>query len=319
MSGQTGRLMGAAMAITLGAATLSACGDSTGSGDGPKKTVVTLGFVNGGNTEFHTCLQRSVEGEAAQRGVKVISANSKQDAKTELANIDSMIAQGVDAIIVQTVNTGALKADIERAGRAKIPIFLTSVAPDDTSTVLGAVAVDLNQVGLLDAGWVSNDAVGAPRTAGIVAGAPGAASDLLVKGFVDGLPKNIKVVATAPGMFNRAKAKTAAAKMIKEHPDIAYAFVVNEDMAFGVQQAFAAAHKNVKIATVNGTDAGLAAIKDGRFGATVAIPASKLGQKAVENTLSLLDKEPITKIDYVPINLITKTDIDQAPRYCLTG
>ncbi|WP_433382175.1 sugar ABC transporter substrate-binding protein [Actinoplanes sp. CA-142083] len=306
------------MAITLGAGTLSACGDVAASESAPTKTVITLGFVNGGSTEFHTCLQRSVEGAATRRGVKLISANSKQDARTELANIDSMIKQGVDAIIVQTVNTGALKADIERAGRAKIPIFLTSVSPDDTSTIMGAVAVDLNQVGLLDAGWVSNDAVGAPRQAGIIAGAPGAASDLLVKGFTDGLPKNIKVVATAPGMFNRAKAKAVAAKMIKDHPGIAYAFVVNEDMAFGVQQAFAAAHKNVKIATVNGTDAGLAAIKEGRLGATVSNPASKLGQKAVENTLSLLNKEPVTKIDYVPIDLITKDNLNQAPRYCLT-
>jgi ribose transport system substrate-binding protein len=316
VSGHAIRAARAAMALTVCAASLCACGDESASG-GTKKTI-TIGFVNGGSTEFHTCLQRSVEGYATQRGVKIVSANSQQNAKTELANINSMIARGVDAIIVQTVNTDALEADIRRAGSAKIPIFLTSVAPTDTSTVLGAVVVDLNQVGLLDAGWISNDAVGAPRKAGIIAGAPGAASDLLVKGFVDNLPKNIKVVATAPGMFNRGKAKAVAAKMIKEHPDITYAFVANEDMAFGVQQAFQAAHRDVRIATVNGTDAGLAAIKDGRFDATVANPASKLGQKAVENTLSLLNHEPITKIDYVPISLITRTELAQAPAYCLT-
>ena len=112
--------------------------------------------------------------------------------------------------------------------------------------------------------------------------------------------------------------RAVAAKMIKDHPGITYAFVANEDMAFGAQQAFRAAHKDVRIATVNGTDAGLAAIKDGRFAATVANPASKLGQKAVENTLSLLNREPITKIDYVPISLITKSELAQAPAYCLT-
>lgn len=311
------RVIGAAMTITLSVA-LCACGDADASSITNRKNVV-LGFVNGGSTEFHTCLQRSVEGEATRRHVRVISANSRQDPQTELTNIDRMIAQGVDAIIIQTVNTDALKADVQRAGRAGIPILLTSVAPTDPATVLGAVVVDLNEVGLLDASWVSNDAVGAPGTAGIIAGAPGAASDLLVKGFTDNLPKNIKVVASAPGMFDRAKARAVAAKMIKDHPDLRYAFVANEDMAFGVRQAFDAAHRNVKIATVNGTDAGLAAIKDGRFGATVANPASKLGQKAVENTLSLLDREPITKIDYVPISLITRTELAQAPEYCLTG
>jgi len=303
------------MAITIGD-TLSGCGDSDAITPATKRTI-TLGFVNGGNTEFHTCLQRSVEGEATKRGVKVVSANSKQDPQTELSNIDSLIGQGVTALIVQTVNTDALKADIARARAARIPIFLTSVAPADTSAILGAVAVNLNEVGLLDASWMSNDAVGAPATTGIIAGAPGAASDLLVKGFTDNLPKNIKVVAGAPGMFNRAKARAVAAKMIKEHPTMTYAFVANEDMAAGAAEAFTAAHKDVKIATVNGTDAGLGAIKAGQIDATVANPASKLGQKAVENTLSLLNKEPITKIDYVPIELITKTELAQAPEYCL--
>ncbi|GIF25333.1 ribose transport system substrate-binding protein [Actinoplanes tereljensis] len=302
--------MAAALAITL----CAGCGADRAAS---AKSTYALGFVNGASTEFHTCLQKAVEGEATRRGVRVITANSKQDPKAELSNIENLIAQNVDAVIVQTVSTDALKADIAKAGAAKIPIFLTSVAPADTGSILGAVAVDLNQVGLLDASWVSNDAVGAPGTAAVIAGAPGAASDLLVKGFTDNLPKNIKVVASKPGMFNRAKAKAVAAAMIKEHPDLGYAFVANEDMAVGASEAFRSAGKGVKIVTVNGTDTGLAGIEDGRFAATVSNPASRLGQQAVENTISLLNSEPIDKIDYVAIDLITKIDLAQAPSYCL--
>jgi ribose transport system substrate-binding protein len=214
------------------------------------------------------------------------------------------------------VSSDTLETDIAKARNAKTPIFLTSVTPVDTSGILGAVVVDLNQVGLLDASWVSNDAVGAPAEAGIVAGAPGAASDLLVKGFRDNLPRNVKVVASRPGMFNRAKARAVAGDMIRQHPDLRYAFVANEDMAFGAQQAFHDAGRNVRIVTVNGTDEGLAAVSDGRFAATVANPASTLGEKAIENTLSLLGREPVLKIDYVPISLIGKEDLGRAPQYC---
>ena len=300
------------------AATTAGCGDN-GANAGTSKAGVTLGFINGATTEFHTCLQKSLESEATRRNVTVVTVNSKQNAKTELANVEGLIAKRVDAIVVQTVDSTALKADIERANAAKIPIFLTSVVPADQSGILGAVAVDLNQVGLLDASWVSNDAVGAPAEAAVVAGAPGAASDLLVKGFTDTLPKNVEVVASEPGMYNRGKAAAVAARMIAAHPGLDYAFVANEDMAVGVSEAFRSAGKDVKIVTVNGTDAGLAGIRDGRFAATVANPASKLGTKAIENTLSLLDSEPINKIDYVPISLIDKAALDQAPSYCLTG
>ncbi|MEV6300511.1 sugar ABC transporter substrate-binding protein [Actinoplanes sp. NPDC051861] len=302
-------------AAVLCAVSLTACGSSETSGSDE----VTLGFVNGANTEFHTCLQRSVEAEAKTAGAKLITANSKQDPGTELNNIEDMISRSVDALIVQTVNVDALKNDITKAKNAGIPIFLTSVITQDTSDILGAVVVDLKQVGALDAEFIAEQAAGAPVEVGIVAGAPGAASDLMVNGFKAALPPTATVVANQPGMFNRAKAQDVAENMIQAHPDLKYAFVANEEMAFGALQAFQAAGKDVKIVTVNGTDEGLAAVGDGRFAATVANSATTTGQLAVKNTLDLLDKGPAEKITNTPIKLITKDNLAEAPKYCLEG
>ncbi|CAL9429630.1 hypothetical protein SUDANB105_02010 [Streptomyces sp. enrichment culture] len=114
---------------------------------------------------------------------------------------------------------------------------------------------------------------------GIVAGAPGAASDLLVGGFTSALPDNAEVVAEAPGMYDPAGARRVAEDMIRSHPDLTYAFVANEQMAFAVRKAFdATGAGQVKIVTVNGTDEGLAALKDGRFSATVANSAARAGR-----------------------------------------
>ncbi|MES5818321.1 substrate-binding domain-containing protein [Streptomyces sp. RG80] len=133
------------------------------------------------------------------------TAESRQDATTELANIEDMIARNVDALIVQTVDVDALKDDIAKAKEAGVPIFLTSIVPDDISDILGAVVVDLEKVGALDARWIERDAAGADVRVGIVAGAPGAAPDLLVGGFTGALPDNATVVASRPGMFDAAK------------------------------------------------------------------------------------------------------------------
>lgn len=314
---------GAAAVSLLGVAALvlTGCGsdkDSGGAADGS----VSLGFVNGSNTAFHTCLLKSVEQTAKKEDATVYSANSKQDAGTELSNIEDMISRNVDALIVQTVNVDALEGDIAKAKSAGVPIYLTSVATDDMTDVLGAAVVDLKKVGALDAGWVAKDAGDREVNVGIVAGAPGAASDLLVNGFEDALPTTAKVVANQPGMFNPAKAQDVAENMIQAHPDLDYAFVANEEIAFSVRKAFdAAGAKDVEIVTVNGTDEGLAAVEKGEFAATVANSALVLGQTAVKDSIALLDKNEkdtknVDKIANIPLLLVTKDNLSEAPQYC---
>ncbi|GAA4820680.1 sugar ABC transporter substrate-binding protein [Streptomyces ziwulingensis] len=277
---------------------------------------LTLGFVNGGGSQFHTCLQRTVETAAKNNFATLVTANSHQDAGTELANIEHMIARQVDAIILQTVSTDALEKDIAKARSAGIPVFLTSVSTDP-SDILGAVVVDLEAVGRLDAQWIARDADGRQVRVGVIAGAPGAASDLLVGGFTAALPARAKVVATEPGMFDAAKARKAAAGMIQDHPDLDYAFVANEQMAFAARKAFdAAGAGRVKIVTVNGTDEALVALKDGRFAATVSNSAGETGELAVRNTIELLRGRKAEKIAKTPIRLITKGTADTAPFYC---
>ncbi|TXS49521.1 sugar ABC transporter substrate-binding protein [Streptomyces sp. OR43] len=294
---------------------LSGCSEGADGGSGDGST--SLGFVNGANTHFHTCLLKAVEQTAEVKGAKLYSANSKQDAGTELSNIEDMIARNVSALIVQTVNVDALEGDITKAKNAGIPIYLTSVATDDLSDILGAAVVDLKKVGAMDAGWIEKDAAGKQVQVGVVAGAPGAASDLLVGGFKAALPATAKVVANQPGMFNPAKAQDVAENMIQAHPDLDYAFVANEEMAFAVRKAFdAAGAKDVKIVSVNGTEEGIAAVRAGTLSATVANSAMTIGQTAVEKALALLADKNGDKISNVPLTLVTKDNVAQAPQYC---
>ncbi|MER6344632.1 sugar ABC transporter substrate-binding protein [Streptomyces sp. NPDC001595] len=283
--------------------------------DGPD----TIGFVNGGTTQFHTCLQRSIEQEARNNLVELYTADSRQNSAKELANIEDMIARDVDALILQTVDADALKDHIAKARGADIPVFLTSVVPEDTSDILGAVVVDLKGAGRLDAEWITEDAAGRPVKVGIVAGAPGAASDLLVGAFTSALPDTAEVVATEPGMYDPDKARRVAESMIRDHPDLHYAFVANEEMGFAVRKAFdAAGARQVKIVTVNGTDEGLAALKDGRFSATVANSASETGELAVKNTIALLrnEQDKAEKVTKTPLRLVTEENADLVPLYC---
>ncbi|MCX5400246.1 sugar ABC transporter substrate-binding protein [Streptomyces sp. NBC_00102] len=306
-----GRLAAAAALASL-LVGCSASDDSAGGDDGS----TTIGFVNGAETVFHGCLQKAIEQSATSRNAHLVVANSRQNPVTELSNIEDLIARHVDELIVQTVDVDTLDVDVAKARAAGIPIFLTSVDVDDLSGVLGAVVVDLGRLGALDAGWLEKDAAGRNVKVGVIAGAPGAASDLMVAGFEEALPANAKLVSELPGMFDPVKARESAQDMIEAYPDLDYAFVANEEMALSARQVFDAAGADVKIVTVNGTDEGLQAVKDGRLSATVANSASNLGRLAVQNSLGLMAGSSVEKVTSAPILLVTRANVDEAPAYC---
>src|SRR5690606_30373309 len=78
----------AGAAAGLLALSLAACGDESGSGSGSDEEKVTLGFVNADTIDFHTCLEKAMELEAAAAGAEIIVANSTRDPAKELANVE---------------------------------------------------------------------------------------------------------------------------------------------------------------------------------------------------------------------------------------
>jgi len=312
-----------AAALTL--STVVACGEDEAAGDtAGAKDKYTIGFVNGNTIEFHTCLEKSVRAQAEAKGVELLVANSTGDPAKEIANVEDMITKQVDAIIVQTVNIDAQQGDVDRANRAGIPIFLTSVAAVDQSKILGAVTTDVEHAGSLLGEWVAKDAAGAPAEVAIIGGAPGASADLMGKGFKGALAANQKLVFEQPAMWQRAKAQEVAENLLQRNPAVTYVFVHNEDMSFGVLAALKAANRtDVKIVAINGTAAGLDAIRAGQISATVSQPPREIGEMAVDAAVALLGAAKggsgtdLPKVQQIQDKLITKDVVDQAPRYCL--
>ena len=289
--------------------------DNSVSSAGP----AVLGFINASNSQYHNCLQTAVTETTTNNLARVVTANSHGSKSAELRNVRYMIAHKVDAILMISVDASALGADIAAARKADVPISLIALMPADDSKILGATVGNLAGMGKLDAQWVDDDAGGKAVKAGVISGDGSTSSNMMVSGFTKNLAANVQVVGDEQGMYNRPKAKAAAAELIQAHPDIQYAFVANEDMAFGAREAFdAAGAKGVKIVTVNGTYQGLAALKNGKFAATVSNSVQDLGALAVTHTLGLLRGEEKDKIARVDVRLVTKGNADTAPLYCDT-
>lgn len=297
---------------------LTACGSDDGGAAGGADDGFTIGFVNADNLDFHQCLRAGVDAEAEKRGVEIVEANSIRDPGKEQSNVEDMIVRQVDAIVLQTVNIDSLEGAIANANAADIPIFLTSVGGPDLDSVAGAELSDVRQTGERSAAWLAEDAAGQDVKVGIIAGAPGAASDLFIAGFKSKLPTTASVVFEQPGMFQRAKAQEVTENMLQSNSDVDYVFVPNEEMAFGALTAFENAERSdIKIIANGGTEKGLEATADGRFAMLVASSPYDLGAKAIATVTDLLENpedEPV--IGEVPLTVVTKENVADAPPYC---
>ncbi|MFC5750185.1 sugar ABC transporter substrate-binding protein [Actinomadura rugatobispora] len=319
-TGRSPRRLATALTLAAGIA-LTGCSVEDGgeaTATVPSGKELTVGFVNGNSIEFHTCLQRSMQARADKAGVTLLTANSAMDPAKELSNIDDMIVKRVDAIVVQTVNIDSLEGGINRANRARIPIFLTSVASVDQSKILGAVVTDVQKVGRELAAWLVKDSGGRPVEVGIVGGAPGAAADLMNNAFKQSLGGAAKVVFDQPALWQRAKAQDVAENLLQARPKVSYVFVHNEDMAFGVLAALKAAGRDdIKILTNGGSAAGVKAIGAGDIAVTVSNTPKSVGEMAIDNVVGLLRGTPgVKKIANVPETLVTRENTSQAPPYC---
>ncbi|WP_229053497.1 sugar ABC transporter substrate-binding protein [Aeromicrobium sp. Leaf350] len=304
--------------MALAGGSLAACGTDSGEGGGSSEDSYTIGFVNSDTLDFHTCLEEGLTKAADGASVEVISANSARDPGKEQSNIEDMIVRQVDAIILQTVNIDSLTGAVAQANAAGIPIFLTSVSGPDKTKILGAELSDVFHNGELAAQWLEEDAAGDDVDAAIIAGAPGAASDLFVKGFREALPDSVDVVFEQPGMFQRAKAQEVAENLLQSNPDVSYVFVPNEEMAFGAATAFAnAGRDDIKIIANGGTPEGLEAVESGQFAMLVASSPADLGKKALETTVDQLEADaPEPAIGEIPLTVVTKDNVADAPSYC---
>ena len=62
--------------------------------------------------------------------MKVVQVNSNYKPEKELANVQDLIAKGVDAIAVITAGAAGSAKSIKAANDAKVPIFFIAGEPD---------------------------------------------------------------------------------------------------------------------------------------------------------------------------------------------
>jgi len=271
---------------------------------------------------FLTVLRNSMaEYAKTQPGVTLQIEDAKDDVSKQLSQVQNFIANGVDAIIVNPVDTSATGAITKAAADAGVPLVYVNREP-----------IDVDKLGPKAAFVASNEAESGTLEAKQICKLLGGKGNILV---IEGVLSNqsavqrtkdvhevlstpdctgIKVVAEQTANYDRTQGQNLMTNWLSKGMQFDAVVSNNDEMAIGALQAMKSAGVDTKKAIVGGVDAtqdALASMKAGDLKVTVFQDAAGQGKGAVDAALALAAGKPVEKKVYIPFQLVTPANMDQ--------
>jgi ribose transport system substrate-binding protein len=258
------------------------------------------------NNPFFVTMKEGAEAKAKTLGYNLIVLDSQNDPSKELANVEDLTVRGVKAILINPTDSDAVSNAIRMANRADIPV-LTLDRAASRGKVVSHIASD-NVAGGEMAGQYIADTVGANAKVIQLEGIAGtSAARERGKGFMQAVAATkMELLGSQPADFDRTKGLNVMENMLAANPNVQAVFAQNDEMALGALRAVQASGKNVLIVGFDGTKDGIAAVKRGILGATIAQQPELIGALGIETADKVLKGESVEKSIAVPLKVITK-------------
>ena len=254
-------------------------------------------------------------------GVTLQIEDAKDDVSKQLSQVQNFIANGVNAIIVNPVDTSATAAITKAAADAGVPLVYVNREPND-----------VDKLGPKAAFVASNEAEsGTLETKEICKLLGGKGNILVIEGVLSNQSavqrtkdvhevistqdcSGIKIVAEQTANYDRTQAQNLMTNWLSKGLKFDAVVSNNDEMAIGALQAMKSAGMDTKSAIVGGIDAtqdALASMKSGDLKVTVFQDAAGQGKGAVDAALALAAGKPVEKKVYIPFLLVTPANMDQ--------
>jgi ABC-type sugar transport system substrate-binding protein len=242
-----------------------------------KKLVVGFSQV-GAESAWRTAETKSIQGEAAKRGVDLKFADAQGKQAQQIQALTSFIAQNVDVIVLAPVVETGWDAVLAQAKEAKIPVILVDrgVKVSDDSLYITLIASDFVEEGRMAAEWLAKKVNGKANIYELQGTTGSAPAIDRKKGFEEVLANHpgMKIIKSQSADFTRAKGKEVMEAFIKsDGKNIQAVYAHNDDMALGAIQALDEAGmnpgKDVTIISVDAVKAAFEAMVAGKLNATV--------------------------------------------------
>ncbi|OXI88384.1 rhizopine-binding protein [Burkholderia sp. AU33423] len=274
---------------------------------------------------FLTILRNSIADSAKKDGATVQIEDGGNDVGKQLSQVQNMIAQKVDAIIVNAVDTDATPKITKMVTAAKIPLVYVNRKPVDFDKLPAGVAVvasDEKQSGTLQARQVCKLLGGKGDLLVLMGELSNESARARTKDIEDVIAtkdcSGMKIVDKREGKWSRTQGQDITMNWLSSGTKFDAIVSNNDEMAIGAINALKAARKLTPKTVVAGIDAtpdGLAAMKAGELKVSVYQNASGQGQQAVAAALKLAKKQPVDRYVNVPFELVTPENMNQYAKH----
>lgn len=253
--------------------------------------------------------------------VKLQVEDGQNDVNKQLSQIQNFIAQKVDAIIVNPVDTDATPQMTKLATEAGIPLVFVNRMPSDTKLPekVAFVGSDEAQSGTLEMQEICKLMGGKGDIVVIMGELSNQAARQRTQDVEDVIAKEpctgIKILQKQTANWDRTAAIDLMTNWITSGIKPAAVVSNNDEMAIGAIQALKQAGLAGGKTIVGGVDAtqdGLGAMKDGDLQVTVFQNAEGQGKGAVDTALKLAKGDKIADpMVWVPFELVTPANMDK--------
>lgn len=233
------------------------------------------------NNPWRIAETKSFHDTADSCGWDLIATDAAGSAAKQVADVDSMIAQGIDVLFLPPREEKPLIPAVKKAKAAGIPTFLVDRSVDPNAAKPGEDFVAFLGSDFIDQGkrvaeWTIENFKGDKGIIVQLEGTTGSSpANDRKSGFDDRIVQDerFEIVASQSGDFARDLGRQVMETLLQAHPDVNIVYAHNDEMAIGAIQALELAGRkpgeDVLVVSIDGTRDALQAIIDGKMGVTV--------------------------------------------------
>jgi inositol transport system substrate-binding protein len=278
---------------------------------GAKKPVIGVTMLSMQN-EFIVNVSDEMTKKAEELGVELITVDAERSALKQIEQVESFIAQKVDAIVMNPCEVEASSPAVAKALAAKIPIInVNSETSAKPSAFVGSDDVESGRIAMK---FIA-EKLGGKGNVVMMHGYMGQAAQIKREQGAREILKQypgLKLIAHQTGEWDRAKSMSLMENWIQSYgKDINAVFAQNDEMGMGAVNALTAAgmKENVIVVSIDAIPDALQAVKKGTLDATVFQNAQQQGAQAIETAVKLIKGQAADKEVLIPFQLVTKDNV----------
>lgn len=261
---------------------------------------------------FLTIIRHSIDKEAKARGITVQFEDARGDVGRQTDQVQSFISAGVDAIIVDPVNSAGTPAITKLVTKAGIPLVYVNRTPGDSKLPSGVVFVgsDEKESGTLQMEELARLANYKGNVAIMIGNLTDAGALQRTKDVEQVVAKypNMKVVQKQSANYSRSEGMDLMLNWVTNGEPIDIVAANNDEMAIGAIMALQQAGKRDSKVLIGGIDAtpdGLKALSSGKMQVTVFQDAVGQGKASVDVAQRMIKGEKLEPYYWIPFELVT--------------